>query len=69
MEKQVQNKTTMLIVAFLLGSLGIHRLMMGHSNWWLMLLTFGGCGLWTLIDLVNIATGNLKMADGRELEK
>lgn len=69
MEKQVQNKTTMLIVAFLLGSIGIHRLMMGHSNWWLMLLTFGGCGIWTLIDLVNIATGNLKMADGRELEK
>lgn len=68
-EKQVQNKTTILIVAFFLGSMGIHRLMMGHSNWWLMLLTFGGCGIWTLIDIVNIATGNLKMKDGRELEK
>lgn len=68
-EKQLQNKTIMMIVAFLLGSMGIHRLMMGHSNWWLMLLTFGGCGIWTLIDLVNIATGNLKMSDGRELEK
>ena len=68
-EKQVQNKTIMMIVAFLLGSMGIHRLMMGHSNWWLMLLTFGGCGIWTLIDIVNIATGNLKMSDGRELEK
>lgn len=69
MEKQLQNKTTMLIVVFFLGGLGIHRLMMGHSNWWLMLLTFGGCGIWSLIDLVNIATGNLKMADGRDLEK
>lgn len=34
-----------------------------------MLITFGGCGIWTIIDLVNIATGNLKMSDGRELEK
>lgn len=65
MEKQ--SKTTMLLVAFLLGNLGIHRLMMGHSNWWLMLLTCGGCGIWTLIDIINIATGNLKMADGTDL--
>ncbi len=65
--KPVQSKTTMIIVAFLLGGLGIHRLMMGYSNWWLMLLTAGGCGIWSLIDLIKIATGSMKMADGREL--
>lgn len=66
-EKQVQSKVTMIIVCWLLGSLGIHRLMMGYSNWWLMLITAGGCGIWTLIDLVKIITGSMKMADGREL--
>ena len=67
-EKELQSKTTMLIVSFFLGSLGIHRLMMGYSNWWLMLLTAGGCGIWTLVDFIKIATGGMGMADGRPLE-
>lgn len=66
-QKEVQKKTMMLIVCFFLGGLGIHRLMMGYSNWWLMLITGGVCGIWTLIDLIQIATGNMKMADGRDL--
>jgi hypothetical protein len=41
--------------------------MMGYSNWWLMLITFGGCGLWSLIDLIKLITGNMKMANGDEL--
>jgi hypothetical protein len=32
-----------------------------------MLITLGGCGIWTIIDLIMIVTGSLKMADGREL--
>lgn len=66
-QKQVQSKTTMIIVCWLLGTLGIHRMMMGYSNWWLMLLTAGGCGIWALIDLIKIITGSMKMADGRDL--
>ena len=66
-EKQVQSKVTMIIVCWLLRGLGIHRLMMGYSNWWLMLITLGGCGIWALIDLIQIATGSMKMADGRDL--
>ena len=31
----------------------------------LMLLTLGGCGVWTLIDLIIIATGGYKDGDGR----
>jgi len=30
------------------------------TNGILMLLTFGGCGIWTIIDLVNIATGKMR---------
>ena len=66
-QKAVQSKTTMAIICFFLGFLGIHRLMMGHKNWWLMLITLGGCGIWTLIDFITILTGSLKMADGRDL--
>lgn len=66
-EKELQSKTTMIIIALLIGSLGIHRLMMGYSNWWLMLITAGGCGIWALVDLIRIITGEMKMADGRDL--
>ncbi|OUD28322.1 TM2 domain-containing protein [Flavobacterium psychrophilum] len=66
-QKQVQSKATMILISFFLGGLGIHRLMMGYSNWWLMLITLGGCGIWSLIDFVKIITGSMKMADGRDL--
>ena len=66
--KEVQSKTTMILICFFIGGLGIHRLMMGYSNWWLMFITFGGCGIWTIIDLIKIATGSMKMADGTDLK-
>jgi len=67
-EKPVQSKVTMILICFFLGGLGIHRLMMGYSNWWIMLITLGGCGIWTLIDFIRIITGAMKMADGRDLQ-
>ncbi len=63
----VQPKMKMIIFCWFLGCLGIHRKMMGYKNWWLMLLTWGGCGIWTIIDLIKLLTGSMKMADGREL--
>ncbi len=66
-QKPVQSKTTMILVSFFLGGLGIDRLMLGYSNWWVKLITFGGCGIWALIDFIKIITGSLKMADGRDL--
>jgi TM2 domain-containing membrane protein YozV len=65
--KEPQSKITMAIVCWIVGGFGIHRMMMGYSNWWLMLITAGGCGIWTLIDLISILTGKMKMADGRDL--
>jgi TM2 domain-containing membrane protein YozV len=66
-QKPVQSKTTMIIVSLFLGEFGIDRLLLGYSNWWLKLITLGGCGVWALIDLIMIITGKLKMADGRDL--
>jgi hypothetical protein len=68
-EKELQSKTTVALICFFIGSLGIHRLLMGYKNWWLMLITGGGCGIWTLIDFINILTGKMNMADGRPLAK
>lgn len=66
-QKPVQSKMTMIIVCWLAGPFGIHRYMMGYSNWWVQLITFGGCGIWSFIDLIMILTGSMKMADGRDL--
>jgi TM2 domain-containing membrane protein YozV len=66
-DKPIQQKVTMIIVCLFLGGFGIHRFMMGYSNWWLMLITLGGCGIWALIDLIMIITGKMTMADGRPL--
>ena len=68
-QKPTQQKLTMILVCWFLGAIGIHRLMMGYSNWWLMLVTCGGCGVWTIIDLINIIMDKMPMADGRPLEK
>lgn len=68
-QKPVQKKLTMILVTLFLGGWGVHRYMMGYSNWWLMLITCGGCGLWTIYDLIQVATGKMGMADGRPLEE
>ncbi|HNQ69660.1 MAG TPA: hypothetical protein PKN32_14905 [Bacteroidales bacterium] len=40
----------------------------GNSNWWIMLITAGGCGIWALYDLIMLFMDKLPMADGRPLE-
>ena len=67
-QKPPQSKTTMAIVCFFLGGLGIHRFMMGYTGIGiLMLLTLGVFGILTLIDFIRILTDSLKMKDGRDL--
>lgn len=55
-----------LILVIFLGGLGIHRFYLGYT--WqgiVQLLTAGGCGVWALIDLIRIITGDLQPKDGR----
>lgn len=54
-----------LILVALIGGLGIHRFYLGYT--WqgiVQLLTLGGCGIWALIDLIRIITGDLQPKNG-----
>lgn len=54
-----------LLLVILVGGLGIHRFYLGYTTIGIIqLLTLGGCGIWALIDLVRIVTGDLLPADG-----
>ena len=51
------NWVLVLILSILFGSLGVDRFMMGKVGTGILkLITFGGFGLWWLIDLILIAT-------------
>ena len=55
-------------ICLFLGMLGIHRFYLGKTfTGLLMLFTFGGLGLWVLIDLILIATGSLRDGAGNSL--
>jgi len=69
MEKEKgESKVVMAVICWLLGILGVHRFMLGHTGIGvLMLLTGGLCGILVIIDFIRILTGSLIYADGREL--
>jgi len=61
---------TTLILSILLGGLGIHRFYTGHTGVGIaQLLTMGGCGIWALIDIINIARGTFTDKAGNPLVK
>ena len=58
-----------LLLCFFLGALGVHRFYVGKiGTGILQLITAGGCGIWTLIDLIMIITGNFKDKEGNEIK-
>lgn len=60
-----KSRTTVLLLAIFLGVFGAHRFHVGRiKSGILMPLTLGGMGLWYLYDIIMIAAGSFRDADG-----
>lgn len=60
-----KSQVVALLLCVFVGIIGIHRFYLGYI--WqgiVQILTLGGLGIWTLIDLVRIITGDLQPKDG-----
>ena len=58
-----------LLLCFFLGPLGIHRFYVGKIGTGLLqLVTFGGLGIWAIVDFIMIAVGNFKDKQGNAIK-
>lgn len=63
--KKAYNQYLAFTLCFLLGMFGVHRFYLGYPIiGMLQIITFGGCGIWWLVDFVRLSLGNLKPKKG-----
>lgn len=61
-------KMVLALVCFFVGCLGVHRFMVGKIGTGVaMLLTFGGLGIWALIDFIMILMGKFTDKQGHAI--
>jgi len=59
-----------LLLCIFLGAFGVHRFYVGKiGTGILMILTFGGFGMWMLVDVIMIATNSFTDVNGLKLNK
>lgn len=66
--KQVSPKSRLvaLLLCVFFGGLGVHRFYVNKiGTGILMILTIGGLGIWTLVDLIMVIIGSFKDKEGR----
>ncbi|MBU3158956.1 NINE protein [Clostridium frigoris] len=71
-ERNISSKNWLitLLLCIFFGTVGIHRFYVGKiGTGVLMILTFGGFGIWVLIDLILIVTNAFTDANGLKLNK
>jgi TM2 domain-containing membrane protein YozV len=55
-------------ISFMWGTFGADRMYLGKwGTGILKLITLGGCGLWTIVDLILIMSGAMRDKQGREM--
>ena len=68
MEGNKKDWLVTLLLCLFLGGIGVHRFYAGKiGTGILQLITLGGCGIWTLIDLIMIITGNFTDGNGNKI--
>lgn len=67
-ESSDKKRLVALVLCLLLGGLGVHRFYVGKVGTGVVqLLTFGGLGIWALIDLIMILVGSFTDKEGAVL--
>ena len=61
---------TLYLLTFFVGVLGVHRFYVGKiGTGFLMLLTLGGLGVWFLVDLILVVTGQFTNKEGQKIPR
>ncbi|MBP7089187.1 MAG: NINE protein [Candidatus Omnitrophica bacterium] len=65
-----KNWLVALLLSFFLGCWGFDRFYLGYIGLGILkLFTWGGCGIWWLIDIILIASNAMKDSNGNPLSK